>query len=188
MRGGKGSGSQHFDARHHFIAGRPQQGLREAVCSGLELIVLLIDEIELLQDERNIAGFDLLGQYARSTQRARLTQIQLAFLRGVHEDGNTGGKRIGLDGLHRLETIHARHQMVHKDDVRPLPLELRDGGFGGIGGIDFQAVFIQQARQESASRAGIIDDEGALGSHAATARTSGRQSLTQRLLAVAVGA
>ena len=43
-------------------------------------------------------------------ERARLADVQLAFLRGVHNDRDHRGVRIALDRLDGLEAVHAWHQ------------------------------------------------------------------------------
>ena len=69
---------------------------------------------------------NLLRQYAHRPQRARLPDIQLALLRGVHHDRDHGGLRIALDRLNGLQAIHTGHEMIHENRVRPMPRQIID--------------------------------------------------------------
>ena len=80
-------------------------------------------EMQLLKDFRHFGEAELLGKDTRGAECARLTEIQVATLRGVHKDRDGGGARVVLDGLHGLEAVHFRHQVIHEDHVRTFAFE-----------------------------------------------------------------
>ena len=156
-----------------FVGGQQIGG--PAPCArNADLIVAaaIADQPQLEQHLRDVGLLDLLRQHALGAERARLTQIQIAFLRGVHEDGDGRGARIVLDGLHGLEAVHARHHVIHEDDVGLVAREVFDGRFGGFGGIDRDFVAFEDARQKRARRFGIVHDQGSLGRHQFTLPTT----------------
>ena len=123
------------------------------------------DQLQLEEHLGDVGLLDLLGQHAFGAERARLAEVQVAFLRGVHEDGNGRGARIVLDGLHGLEAVHARHHVIHEDHVGAVAREVVDGGFRGFGRVHRDFVTFENARQERACGLRIVHDQGSLGRH-----------------------
>ena len=103
------------------------------------------DQAQLIEHLGDVGLLDLLGQDAFGAERAGLAEIQVPFLRGVHEDGDGRGARIVLDGLHGLEAVHARHHVIHEDHVGLVAREVVDGGFRGIRGIHRDLVSLENS-------------------------------------------
>ena len=114
--------------------------------------------MQFVQNLRHIDGPHLLRQHAHGAQRARLTDVQLSLLRGVHHDGDHRRLRIALDGLHRLQAVHAGHEMIHENRVRAIALQIFNGLFGGLGHVDFDIVLLEHAAQDDAGRLRVVDD------------------------------
>ena len=144
----------------------------KVVCSRVAAIRYQAQLEEHLGD---VGLLDLLGQHAFGAERTRLAEVQVAFLRGVHEDGNGRGARIVLDRLHGLEAVHARHHVIHEDHVGPIAGEVFDGGFGGFGGVHRDFVTLENARQKRACGLRIVHDQGSLGRHQLSSRRTHRQ-------------
>ena len=109
---------------------------------------VLAQQPQLLERAADVGGPGLLRQYAHRAERARLAQVQLAFLRGVHHHRDRGGARIVLDRGQRLEAVHARHQVIQEDDVRALADQVLDGLLGGCRAVDLQVIALEDAGQE----------------------------------------
>ena len=122
-------------------------------------------QMQLFKCPAHVHGLGLLWQYAKRPQRARLTQIQLTFLRGVHHDRDHRGARIVLDRRERLETIHARHQMVHEDDIRLCTRQIVEGFLRGRHAVNLQVIALEYAAQKGACRSRVIDNQCPLGAH-----------------------
>jgi hypothetical protein len=122
--------------------------------------------MQLVEHGRDLGRFDLLRQHADRAEGARLPEIELTFLRGVHHDRDGRGARIVLDRLHGLETVHARHQVIHEDHVGARAREVVDRLFGGFGAVDLELVLFEDAREKGARRAGVVDDQCTLAVYA----------------------
>ena len=115
-------------------------------------------QVQLVENFRHVHRPHLFRQNAHGAECARLPDVQLAFLRGVHHDGNHRGLRVALDRLDRLQAVHPRHEMIHEDGVGAVMLEIFDRLLGRFGHVDFDVVLLEHAAQDDASRFGIIDD------------------------------
>ena len=122
-------------------------------------------QAQLVEHLGDVGLLDLLGQHAFGAERARLAEVEVPFLRGVHEDGNGRGARIVLDRLHGLEAIHARHHVVHENDVGAHAREVVDGGFRGFGRVHRDFVTFKDSRQKRACGLRIVHDQSSLGRH-----------------------
>ena len=109
-------------------------------------------QIQLLQHSCHIRMFQSFGQHPDCTQRACLTQIHLAFLRGVHQYGNSHCIRVGLEHSDRRKAIHARHKMIHKNHIRPCTLQIGQSQFGRFHGCHFQTKALQHPGQDMPGR------------------------------------
>jgi hypothetical protein len=109
-------------------------------------------QVELVQDPRHVDWPHRLRQHADCAEGARLADVELAFLRGVHHQRDGRGQRVGLDGLHGLEPIHARHQVIHEDDVGSAPLQVLKRLLGRLGRIHGQALLFEHPAQDDSGR------------------------------------
>jgi hypothetical protein len=114
--------------------------------------------MQFVQDLRDVDRAYLLGQHPHRTEGARLPHVQLTLLRGVHHDGNGRRLRIPLDRLHRLQPIHAGHEMVHENRVGPVVIQILDGLLGRLRHVDFDVVLLEHAAQDDACRLRVVDD------------------------------
>jgi hypothetical protein len=106
------------------------------------------DQMQLEEHLGHVRRLDLLGQHAHRPERARLAEIQLTFLRGVHHDGDGGGARIVLDVLHGLQAIHSRHLVIHEDHVGTVAAQVLDGRFRALRGVNVDVVPFQGTGQK----------------------------------------
>ena len=127
---------------------------------------MLGDQVQLVQHLGYVGRLDLLRQHAHRAERAHLTQIQLALLGGVHHDGDGGGARVALDGLHGLQAVHARHEVIHEDHVRVVAAQVLDGRLGALRGIDVDVVLLQGPGEEHARGLRIVHDQRPFCAHA----------------------
>ena len=74
-------------------------------------------------------------------------------------DGELG---VRLDLAHRLQPVHARHQVIHEDHVRAAVLEVLERRFRGLGRIDQDAVALEHPREHDPRGLGIVDDQRSL--------------------------
>ena len=89
---------------------------------------------------------------ADRAEGTRLADVQLAFLRGVHHQRDGRGQRVSLDGLHGLEPIHARHQVIHEDDVGSAPLQVFECLLSRLGRIHGHALLFEHPAQDDSGR------------------------------------
>ena len=71
--------------------------------------------------------------------------------------------RIALDRLDRLESVHARHHVIHEDHVRARLPQIFQGVLGALRGVHLQPVAFQHAAENHTGRARVVDDQGSLG-------------------------
>ena len=121
---------------------------------------------QLVQHLRHIRLPDLLRHDADGAERARLAEVQLTLLRGVHHDRDGRGDRIVLDGLDGLQAVHAGHLVIHEDHVRTMVGQEFDGGLGALDRLDLDGMLHEDAGEKKARRLGVVDDQGALCPHA----------------------
>jgi hypothetical protein len=94
-----------------------------------------------------------------------LAHVQLSFLRGVHHDRNHRSVGIALDGVNGLKAVHPGHQVIEEDHVGARVLQVFERFFCGLRRVYLHLVTFQDAAEDDASRARIINDEGTLGVH-----------------------
>jgi hypothetical protein len=104
------------------------RGTADGLERGRLAVAPVRQEPELVKRLRDVDRADRLGQHADGARGARLAAVDLAFLRGVHHDRDVGEPGIGLDLAHRLQAVHARHEVVHEDHVRPAVLQVLERG------------------------------------------------------------
>ena len=121
----------------------------------------ILQQVQLVEDARHVHRAHGLRQYADRAERAGLAHVQLAFLRGVHHEGDGRGLRIALDRLHGLEPVHAGHEVIHEDHVGTVLLQVLEGLLRGFSRIDRQPVLLEHAAQDHPGRARVIHDQGA---------------------------
>jgi hypothetical protein len=102
----------------------------------------------------------LLGQDTDGTQCARLADIQVALLGGIHHDRDGGSVRIALDGLNGLEPVHARHHVIHEDHIRGVLFQVIERSLRRIQRSDREAVFLQHALERFARCSRVIYHQG----------------------------
>ncbi len=132
----------------------------------LLLVAAVGDQVQLVQHLRDVGVLDLLRQHPDGAQGARLAEIHLPFLGGVHHDGNGCRARVVLDGLHRLKAVHARHHVVHEDHVGTPARQIADRGLRALDAIDVDLVLLEDTREKETRRPRVIDDQGPLLRHA----------------------
>jgi hypothetical protein len=131
-------------------------------------------EVQFVEHLRDVDRPHLLGQHTHGAERARLTHVQFPLLRCVHHDGNHCGVGIALDGLHRLQAVHAGHLVIHEDGVGPVTGEIIERLLGGFGHVDFDVVFLEHAAQDHAGGFGIVHHECAFTGHRTIVTQSAR--------------
>ncbi len=82
------------------------------------MLRVLADDTQGLQYLRHFDGLEVFGQDTDRAQRPRLAHVKLSLLRRVHHDRDRRGQRVVLDRGDGLQAVHARHFVIHEDDVR----------------------------------------------------------------------
>ncbi len=133
------------------------------------------DQVQRAQNRRNLDGLERLWQHAERTERARLADVELAFLRGVHHHRNRRGGRVLLDRLERLEAVDARHVVVEEDDVGAAVLEVVQRDLGGFSHVRGHAVVREEPAQHGSRETRVVDYQRSLHQLPAALRGGGRR-------------
>jgi hypothetical protein len=108
------------------------------------------NQAQLVEHLGDIRRSGLLRQHADRAECAHLTEEQLTLLGGVHHDRDGGGTRVVLDGPHRLQSVHARHQVIHEDHVRVVATQVLDRRLGALCIVDVDVVLLESAGEKQA--------------------------------------
>ncbi len=108
--------------------------------------------MQCIQDFRHFHRVDLLWKHSDSAESARLANVELALLRGVHHHRNRGRRGVFFDRFQRLETIHPRHQMIHENDVRSRVPKVLQRLLPGGSRIDRERLLGQHAAEHESGR------------------------------------